>query len=382
MRVGSETMTQRRFFVLCLTVTFTFGGLFFVIYMRGSLSLDKRLPLPLGGRTGAQNLPSSESSTDLQEGDLPKARTCSRANSDAKLLMGESVLDQDGSPRAVLGSRVPQRNNEHPLPDMLPDGKPLKQPQRLTIDEEAELTKLLLERFDEDPSILGITRGSDGRVYSLWPNTIYIRHKEMVNEWGELFHSQIRFGTADVSASGQIPAGVRVIELNVDGDPIREYISSGDDYSPARSMAAYGVAADTGETPVAECEGVDFAEANSSEDESATMQNAYEAIGPATANSENHGWLDMWLANLQGESGQADSSLDALVEAEPSSPLLSRTDREQRARLLLRQYGLEKGMQQLQEVDPEMAERSRYIFEVPTQPTGWRRESDREDPRR
>ena len=160
---------------------------------------------------------------------LPEAKTSDSMKGNSSFL-GRWVAAQKNESPTSTGNKTTSTSSSPQVPITFPDGNLVPQPPERTLEDEVRLTKLLLEELDKDPSVIGICENSDtGRVYPLYPNTVYVKRTEGVNEQGIRFiEEESRFGTEGVSLDGPIPAGVRVIELDMNGDPIRDYIASGD----------------------------------------------------------------------------------------------------------------------------------------------------------
>lgn len=143
---------------------------------------------------------------------------------------GIGVADPKPIHQAMSGGHTMDDSSLTPeVPIWFPDGTLVPQPQQRTLEEDVALSNRFIEFYDEDPSTIGVVDRGGGKYFPLYPNTVYVTRKMGVNEEGRAYLvGQTSFGTADVPDDGPIPAGVSVIELSPEGDPIREYIASGD----------------------------------------------------------------------------------------------------------------------------------------------------------
>ena len=148
---------------------------------------------------------------------------------------------------------------------------------------------------------------------------------------------QTAFGTADVPDDAPIPAGVRVIELSPEGDPIREYIASG---SWREYLLDWGFDPAQYEDLLAELE---------------RMGDSTEGANTAVVGAMN----DDRIADMGTSPNQTDDFTENytpdVVEAE-SSEQSTRVDREQRLRSLLRKFGLEDEERRPKKVGAETTE--------------------------
>ena len=310
--------------ILCLCAAAVFVFLcFFVILKRSFLSL------PNDSSVGENN----ESLFADSGPPLPEAKAYSGSPS------GSSVADKGNTSKTMFGDKVPKTSSSPQVPITLPDGTLVPQPPERTLADQVKLAKLFVEEFDKDSSVIGISQNNDtGRVYPLYPNTVYVKRTEGVNEQGIRFiERESRFGTAGVSLDGPIPAGVRVIELDMNGDPIRDYIASGDFWefilSHGFDPVTYG---DLVTEIVAEIE--------------------REYYPKETYNSgKGHTGDDNWTSGLENYLEQADDFPPSKTETVLT--LLSiPMDKEIRLRSLFHQYEFENELQRTEKAEAEIME--------------------------
>ncbi len=143
---------------------------------------------------------------------------------------GNGVADPKPVHQAMSGGHTMADSSLTPeVPIWFPDGTLVPQPPQRTLEEDVALVKRFLEFYDKDSSTIGVVDRGGGKYFPLYPNTVYLTPIKRVNEQGqEHWIGQTAFGTAGIPDDAPIPAGVRVIELSPQGDPIREYIASGD----------------------------------------------------------------------------------------------------------------------------------------------------------
>ena len=237
---------------------------------------------------------------------------------------GNGVADQKPVHQSMSDSNPTNDSSSTPaVPIRFPDGTLVPQPQQRTLEEDVALTKRFLEFYDKDPSTIGVVDHGGGKFFPLYPNTVYLTPIKSVNEKGEVrLEGQTAFGTADVPDDAPIPAGVRVIELNPEGDPIREYIASG---SWREYLLDWGFDPAQYEDLLAELE---------------RMGDSTEGANTAVVGAMNDDRIaDMGTSPNQTDDFTENYTPDA-VESE-SSEQSTRVDREQRLRSLLRKFGLE-----------------------------------------
>jgi hypothetical protein len=183
-----------------------------------------------------------------------------------------------------------------------------------------------------------VGQGGD-RFLPLYPNTVYLTRLESVNEDGQtLLVGQTAFGTVEIPKYAPIPAGVRVIELSSEGDPIRDYIASGDwrEYLLERGLSPTQY-----EDLLAELD----REGYSTEGTNTAVVDAMNDDGTA-----DMGAYPDQTDNLAADNTPSEVEADAPQKAMP-------VDSEQQLRSLLRQFGLEDEEHRPKKVDAEMTER-------------------------
>ena len=331
--------------LLCLCATAVFVFLcFFVILKRSFLSVPN--DSSVNDSSGGEN---NESLFADSGPPLPEAKAYSGSPS------GSSVADRGNTSKTMFGDKVPNTSSSPQVPITFPDGTLVPQPPERTLADQVKFAKLFVEELDKDPSVIGIFQNPDnGRVYPLYPNMLYVQRRECVNEQGIKFvEGESRFGTATVSNDGPIPAGVRVIELDMNGEPIRDYIASGDFWEFILSQGFDPVTyRDLAAELVSEIE--------------------REYYPKETFNaSEDRIEDDNWTSGLDNYLEQADDFPTSKAEPLQSIPV----DREIRFRSLFHQYEFEKGLQRTEQAEAEiMGGRDRLPSPAKTDAVPW--ESD------
>ena len=317
---------RRRFLCVCATAIFVVLC-FFVILKHSFLSV------PNDSHVNDSRVDESNESLFVDSGlPLPKAKAYSGSPS------GSGAAYKENTSKTMFGDKVPNASSSIQVPIRFPDGTLVPQPPERTLADQVKLAKLFLEELDKDPSVIGVWQNTNnGRVYPLYPNMLYVQRRESVNEQGISFvESESRFGTATVPNDGPIPAGVRVIELDMNGDPIRDYIASGDFWEFVLSQGfdpnTYG---DLAAELVTEIK---------------REYNPRETFNAGEEHTED----DTWTSGLDSYLEQADNFPSS--KAEIDSPLQSiPVDREIRFRSLFHQYEFEKELQRTEEVEAEIA---------------------------
>ena len=218
-------------------------------------------------------------------------------------------------------------------------------PRREQLADQVKLAKLFVEELDKDLSVIGIFQNSDnGRVYPLYPNMLYVQRRKSVNEQGiEFVEGENRFGTAVVSDDGPIPVGVRVIELDMNGEPIRDYIASGDFWefilSQGFDPVTYGDLA---------------AELVSEIERDYQPKKAFSAREVRTED-------DNWTSGLDSYLEQADDFPTSKAEPLQSIPV----NKEIRFRSLFHQYEFEKELQRTEKAEAEIMGREDRLPPTP-----------------
>ena len=316
---------RRRFLCLCVTAICVALCLFV---------LSKRNPFSVTNNVrGNENNESHFTDSTPQ---LPKAKTSNRIQGNSSP-SGGRIGAQKNESQTSTGDNVLNASSSIEVPIRFPDGTLIPQPPERTLEDEVRLTKLLLEELDKDSSVIGISQNNDtGKAYPLYPNTVYVKRTEGVNEQGIKFiEGESRFGTAGVSLDGLIPAGVRVIELDTNGDPIRDYIASGDFWefilSHGFDPVTYG---DLVTEIVAEIE--------------------REYRPKETFNSgKGHTGDDNWTSGLENYLEQADDFPPSKTGTVSTVPLIP-MDKEVRLRSLFHQYEFEKELQRTEKAEAEI----------------------------
>lgn len=285
--------------------------------------------------TGAKDIYGNDFTTS--EGMLSKPKADGRTKGGGST-SGNGVADPKPVHQAMSGGHAMDDSSSTPVvPIRFPDGTLVSQPPRSTLEDEVALAKRFLEFYDKDPSTIGVVdRG--GKFFPLYPNTLYLTPERSVNEEGQAYLvGQTSFGTADVPDDGPIPAGVRVIELSPEGDPIREYIASGDwrEY-----LLDWGFDPAQYEDLLAELE---------------RAGDSTKGANTAVVDPMNDGRI----ADMGDYPDQTDDFAENYTPDEigaESSEQSTRVDREQRLRSLLRQFGLEDEGRHPKKVDAETTE--------------------------
>ena len=112
-----------------------------------------------------------------------------------------------------------------------PDKPGMPTPWDLSIEEETELAEQWLAFQDKDSSVIGVTKGKDGKFLPMYEDTIYITRSERVSENGNVVYAgKSVHGVYDGfdPATEPVPAGIRVIELDKEGNTLADYVSNGD----------------------------------------------------------------------------------------------------------------------------------------------------------
>jgi hypothetical protein len=323
--------SSRTLFCLCTVAIIVALGVVFVIFKHDSLSNLSN--------TGAKE--TYENGFTTSEATLSKPKADGRTKGGGSTsTSGNGVADQKPVHQAMSGGNPTANSSPTPVvPIRFPDGTLVPQPRQLTLEDEVALAKRFLEFYDKDPSTMGVVDRGGSKFFPLYPNTVYVTRKESVNEEGRVYLvGQTSFGVAEVPNNAPIPAGVRVIELSSEGDPIRDYIASGDwrEYLLERGLSPTQY-----EDLLAELD----REGYSTEGTNTAVVDAMNDDGTA-----DMGAYPDQTDNLAADNTPSEVEADAPQKAMP-------VDSEQQLRSLLRQFGLEDEEHRPKKVDAEMTER-------------------------
>lgn len=237
--------------------------------------------------------------------------------------------------------------------EMVPDKEGMPTPWDLSIEEEVELAEQWLAHYDDDPNVVGVSKDRNGNFIPLYENTIYITRSERQTKKGNVVYTGKGYkGIYDFNpATEPVPAGMRVIELDKEGNTLADYISNGD---PWQYILARGL------DPIVYFYG----------EETAEFMAEYFNVTDAVPSQGR-------LPGADGQDVDFAPDADTLVKQEP---ILSASEsasekvapRQQPSPDLLQRIQ-ERGFEQfedvvkrLQETDPEMAWRKRYLPDIPT----------------
>ncbi len=324
---------RRRFLCLCATAICVVLCLY-VLSKRNPFSVTNNIRGSENNEShfidNTPQLPKAKAPDRMKEKSSPSSSRVGAQTNESQTNIGDNVLNASSSSDKI----EIHASRDIEVPVRFPDGTLIPQPPERTLEDEVRLTKLLLEELDKDSSVIGICQNNDtGRVYPLYPNTVYVKRTEGVNEQGIRFiEGESRFGTAGVSLDGPIPAGVRVIELDMNGDPSRDYIASGDFWefilSHGFDPVTYG---DLVTEIVAEIE--------------------REYHPKETFNSgKGHTGNDNWTSGLENYLEQAHDFPPSKTETVSTVPM----DKEIRLRSLFHQYEFEKELQRTEKAESEI----------------------------
>lgn len=227
----------------------------------------------------------------------------------------------------------------------------VKTPEDLSIEEEIELAEQWLAHHDNDPNVTGVTKTHYGKFLPLYENTIYITRSEKVTEKGNVVYTGKSYnGMYDGfdPATEPVPAGMRVIELDKEGNTLADYISNGDPWQYISSRGLDPIVYFYGE------ETADFM---------AEYFNASDAVASqsilTSGNSQDTAFDSNKAVTAVPKASSLAASETINARRKPSPQLLDR----------IQEHGfdkLEDIEKRLQDADPEMAWRKHYIPDVPT----------------
>lgn len=246
-----------------------------------------------------------------------------------------------------------------------PDKPGMPTPWDLSIEEETELAEQWLAFQDKDSSVVGVTKGKDGKFLPLYEDTIYIRRSERETENGNVVYTGKSVkGIYDGfdPATEPVPAGIRVIELDQEGNTLADYVSNGD---PWQYIVSRGL------DPIVYFYG----------EETAGYFAEYFNAPPATATQRFSAEFDGRDSAFvpDGDSAVTRRGADLSASEELASQRRSPPSAEALERIQERGFGgFDDIVRRVQDADPEMIWRKQYVPDgpTPTEPEDFTKEHD------
>ena len=247
-----------------------------------------------------------------------------------------------------------------------PDKPGMPTPWDLSIEEETELAEQWLAFQDKDSSVVGVTKGKDGKFLPLYEDTIYIRRSERETENGNVVYTGKSVkGIYDGfdPATEPVPAGIRVIELDQEGNTLADYVSNGD---PWQYIVSRGL------DPIVYFYG----------EETAGYFAEYFNAPPATATQRFSAEFDGRDSAFvpDGDSAVTRRGADLSASEEAASRRRSPPPAKVLERIQERGFdGFDDIVRRVQDADPEMIWRKQYVPDgpTPTEPEDFTKELDK-----
>ncbi len=247
-----------------------------------------------------------------------------------------------------------------------PDRPGMPTPWDLSIEEETELAEQWLAFQDKDSSVIGVTKGKDGKFLPMYEDTIYIRRSERETENENVVYAgKSVHGVYDGfdPATEPVPAGIRVIELDKEGNTLADYISNGD---PWQYIVSRGL------DPIVYFYGEETA------DFFAEYFNAPPSVATTQHSSAEFDERDTAFAP-NGNTAVARRRADLSTSEEVASQRRSAPSAEVLEKIQERGFdGFDDIVQRVQDANPDMIWRKQYVPDgtTPTEPEDFTKEHD------